>query len=56
MGKKLHWWEISFYNQDLDMKIKCEVRAASFDEALKKARQYDSRFDTGYVMGWREEQ
>ena len=52
----LHWWEISFYERELGVVVKCELVAASFDEALAKARKIDSRFDTGCVMGWREEQ
>lgn len=52
----LHWWEISFYEPELEMTVKCEMVATSFDEALAKARKIDPRFFIGCVMGWREEQ
>jgi len=52
----LHWWEISFYEPIWETTVKCEVLAASFDEALAKARKIDPRFNTGCVMGWREEE
>ena len=53
---KLQWWCVSFYEMVFNMTVKCEVKASSFDEALEKARIIDPRFDTGYVMGWREVQ
>lgn len=56
MTNKLHWWCVSFYEMDLHMTVKCELMASSFDEALAKARTVVPRFDTGYVIGWREEQ
>lgn len=52
---KVQWWEISFYEINLNVRVTCEIKAASFDEALAVARKIDPRFDTGCVMGWREE-
>ena len=53
---KLQWWCVSFYDMEEQMTVKCEMKATGFDEALTKARKVDPRFDTGYVMGWREVQ
>ena len=53
---KQRWWMVWFVDETLDATVKCELKATSFDEALKKARRIDPRFCVGCVMGWREEQ
>lgn len=43
-------WEISFYDHDNGMTVKCIIKAASFDEALEKARRYDPHMVGGCVI------
>lgn len=51
---KMQWWMVWFVDEELDMTVKCELKATSFDDALNKARTIDPRFGIGCVMGWRE--
>ena len=40
------WWKI-WGNDEMDCII---VRAGTFDEAIRKGRRYDKRFDAGQVF------